>query len=164
MLRKSLRNHRGPQRRQNLIRWSAICAIVVALLLWGVGAARSVTCEECQELDKNKAVTQQDLTQKEKVLETAFKKKDFQKVADIRNQITELRKKLMDLKDKSKDCKDACKPDIIKEAECRKLRGEINTLESNPSGAEADAEKVDTLYRDLRQCNKDLEELKKRRK
>jgi len=147
-----------------LVRWSAICAIVVGLLLWGPGAARSLTCEECQELDKNKAVTQQDLTQKEKVLETSFKKKDFQKVTEIRNQITDLRKKLMGLKDKSQNCKDACKPDVIKEAECRKLRGEINTLESNPSGADTDAEKVDALYRDLRQCNKDLEELKKRRK
>jgi len=147
-----------------LVRCSAICAIIVALLLWGPGAALSVTCEECQELDKNKAVAQQDLTQKENALETFFKKKDFQKVTDTRNQITELRKKLMDLKDKSKDCKDACKPDVLKEAECRKLRGEINTLESAPSGAEADAEKVDTLYRDLRQCNKDLEELKKGRK
>ena len=147
-----------------MVRWSAICTIVVALLLWGVGAALSLTCEECQELDKNKAVTQQDLTQKEKTLETAFKRKDFQKVTDIRKQITDLRKKLMDLKDKSLNCKDACKPDVIKEAECRKLKGDINTLELNPSGAEADAEKVDTLYRDLRQCNKDLEEFKKRRK
>jgi hypothetical protein len=147
-----------------LVRWSAICAIVVALLLWGVGAARSLTCEECQEFDKNKAVTQQDLNQKEKTLDAAFKKKDFQKVTDIRNQITDLRKKLMELKDKSKDCKDACKPDVIKIAECRKLRGEINSLESAPSGGEADADKVDALYRDLRQCNKDLEELNKRRK
>jgi predicted RNase H-like nuclease (RuvC/YqgF family) len=147
-----------------LVRWSAICAIVVALLLWGAGAARSITCDECQELDKSKAVAQQDLTQKEKALETSFKKKDFQKVTDIRNQITDLRKKLMELKDKSQNCKDACKPDVIKEAECRKLRGEINTLESNPSGAEADADKVDNLYRDLRQCNKDFEELKKGRK
>jgi predicted RNase H-like nuclease (RuvC/YqgF family) len=147
-----------------LVRWSAICASVVALLLWGAGAARSITCDECQELDKNKAVAQQDLTQKEGALETSFKKKDFQKVTDIRNQITELRKKLMELKDKSQNCKDACKPDVIKEAECRKLRGEINTLESNPSGAEADADKVDNLYRDLRQCNKDFEELKKGRK
>jgi uncharacterized coiled-coil DUF342 family protein len=138
--------------------------IVVALLLWGVAAARSLTCEECQEFDKNKAVTQQDLNQKEKVLETSFKKKDFQKVTEIRNQITALRKKLMELKDKSQDCKDACKPDVIKVAECRKLRNEINALESTPSGAEADADKVDALYRDLRQCNKDLEELKKRRK
>jgi predicted RNase H-like nuclease (RuvC/YqgF family) len=147
-----------------LVRWSAICAIVVALLLWGAGAARSITCDECQELDKNKAVAQQDLTQKEKALETSFKKKDFQKVTDIRNQITELRKKLMEFKDKSQNCKDACKPDVIKEAECRKLRREINTLESTPSGAEADADKLDALYRDLRQCNKDFEELKKRRK
>lgn len=147
-----------------MVRCSSICAIIVSLLLWGPGTALSVTCEECQELDKNKAVAQQDLTQKENALETFFKKKDFQKVTDTRNQITELRKKLMDLKDKSKDCKDACKPDVLKDAECRKLRGEINTLESAPSGAEADAEKVDTLYRDLRQCNKDLEELKKRRK
>lgn len=147
-----------------MVRWSAIYAIVVVLLVWGPGTALCLTCEECQELDKNKAVTQQDLTQKERALEPAFKKKDFQKVTDIRNQITELRKKLMDLKDKSKDCKDACKPDVIKVAECRKLRSEINSLESTPSGKEADADKVDTLYRDLRQCNKDLEELKKRRK
>lgn len=147
-----------------MVRWSAICAIVVVLLLWGAGPASCLTCEECQELDKNRAVNQQDLTQKEKTLETAFKKKDFQKVTDIRNQITELRKKLMDSKDKSKDCKDACKPDVIKVAECRKLRGEISSLESTPSGAEADADKVDALYRDLRQCNKDLEELIKRRK
>ncbi len=147
-----------------MVRGTAICAIVGALVLCSAGLARSVTCDECQETEKNKAVTQQDLNQKEKDLETAFKKKAFQKVTEIRNQITDLRKKLMEMQDKSKDCKDACKPDVIKEAECTKLRGEINTLESDSSGAEADtekAEKVDTLYRDLRKCNKDLQELKK---
>ncbi|MGO9566289.1 MAG: hypothetical protein ACLP5H_01985 [Desulfomonilaceae bacterium] len=147
-----------------MVRGTAICLIVAAFLLGGAGSALSLTCEECQELDKNKAVTQQDLTQKEKALETSFKKKDFQKVTDIRNQITDLRKKLMDLKDKSQNCKDACKPDVVKDAECKKLRGEINTVESTPSEAEAEAEKVDGLYRDLRHCNKELQELKKGRK
>ena len=164
MLSNSHRNLRGRQRRQELVRRIAICANVAILLLWAAVPARCVTCEECQELDKNKAVNQQELTQKEKDLETSFKKKEFQKVAEIRNLITDLRKKLMDLKDKSKDCKDACKPDVIKEAECKKLRGEINTLESTPSGTETDAEKVDALYRDLRQCNKDLLELRRERK
>ncbi len=146
-----------------MVRWTAICTIVAVLLMWAAGPARCVTCDECQELDKNKAVTQQELTQKEKDLETSFKKKEFQKVTEIRILITDLRKKLMDIEDKSKDCRDACKPDVIKEAKCRKLRGEINTLESAPSGTGTDAEKVDALYRDLRQCNKELQELKRGR-
>jgi hypothetical protein len=120
-----------------------------------------VTCDECQELDKNKAVTQQELNQKEKDLETSFKRKEFQKVTEIRTQITDLRKKLLEMQDKGKDCKDACKPEVIKEAQCRKLIGEINTLESAPSGTQKDTEKVDGLYRDLRQCNKDLQELRR---
>jgi len=147
-----------------LVRWPAICAIVVTFLLWGAGAARSVTCEECQEFDKNRAVSQQQLSQKEKDLEAFFKKKEFQKVTEVRNQITELRKKIMELQDKSKDCREACRPDVIKEAECRKLRSEINALESTPSDVEADAEKVDGLYRDLRGCNEELQELRKGRK
>jgi predicted RNase H-like nuclease (RuvC/YqgF family) len=142
----------------------AITAIVVALLLCVTGAARCITCDECQELEKNKGVNQQELTQKEKDLETSFKRKEFQKVTEIRNQITDLRKKLMEIEDKSKGCKDACKPDVIKEAQCRKLRNEINTLESTPSGTEKDTEKLDGLYRDLRKCNKDLQELRSGRK
>jgi predicted RNase H-like nuclease (RuvC/YqgF family) len=147
-----------------LIRWTAILPIVAALLLYSAGAAHCVTCDECQELEKNRGVTQQELTQKEKDLETAFKRKEFQKVTEIRNQITDLRKKLMEMQDKSKDCKNACKPDVIKEAQCRKLLSEINTLESTPSGTEAGTEKLDGLYRDLRKCNQELQELKKGRK
>jgi len=138
-----------------------MCVILGSFLLCGAGAARSITCEECQGLDKNRAVAQQELNQKEKDLETSFKKKAYQKVTEIRNHITDLRKKLMDLRDKSKDCRDACRPDVIKEAECRKLRSEINVLESSPSEAEANVEKVDGLYRDLRRCNKELQELRK---
>lgn len=147
-----------------MVHRTAICVIVWALVFCSAGVARSITCDECQEIEKNKAVTQQDLTQKEKDLETAFKKKEFQKVTEIRNQITDLRKKLIDFMDKGKDCKAACKPEVIKEAECKKLRGEINTMESASSNTEADAEKVDALYRDLRKCNKELQELKKGQK
>ena len=60
-----------------------------------------MTCEECQDLDKNKAVAQQQLTEKEKALETEFKKKAFQKVTEIRSDITNLRKKLMELEDRA---------------------------------------------------------------
>ncbi len=134
--------------------------ISIACLVWGAASARSATCEECQELDKIKAVAQQQLTEKEKALEAEFKKKAFQKVTEIRSDINNLRKKLMELEDKSKGCQDACKPDVIKNLECQKLRSEINALETAPSGHEADAKKVDELYRDLRRCNKELRELK----
>ena len=141
-----------------------MCVFIGSFLLGGAGVACSITCEECQELDKNRAVTQQELEQKEKDLETSFKKKAFQKVTEIRALITDLRKKLMDLKDKSKDCRDACRPDVIKEDQCRKLRSEINILESSPPQAEPNMEKLDGLYRDLRRCNKELQELRKERK
>lgn len=146
------------------MQWTAISWVVAALLLSGTEVARSITCDECQELDKNKVVTQQQLNQKEKELESWFKKKAFQKVTEVRNEITDLRKKMMEFDDKQKNCRDACKPEVIKEAECRKLRNEINTLESAPSEENSTTEKVDALYRDLRRCNKELEELTKERK
>ena len=154
-----------------MIRIDMISIIVGFLAIFTAGQVFAVTCEECREIDKNKVETQQVITEKDKELATAFEKKEFQKVRDIRSKVTELRKKLLDLRAKDEECRQACQPDVVKTAECSKIRDEILKLEDESKSEEKPQEKsedqiakVDALYRDLQRCNKELKELKKTRK
>ena len=124
-------------------------------------ALAAMTCEECQERDKKKSLVQQELAQKDKELDTAFKKRQFQKVTQIRKEVTALRKKLLEFKGGEEECKKACRPQVVKEAQCRKLINDIVKLEES---SEVDTEKVDALYRDLAKCHRDLKQLKKSEK
>jgi len=124
-------------------------------------ALAGMTCEECQERDKKKSLVQQELTQKDKDLDAAFKKRQFQKVTQIRKEVTALRKKLLEFKGDEEECKKACRPEIVKEAQCRKIMNDIVKLEDS---SDTDTEKVDSLYRDLAKCHRELEQLKKREK
>jgi len=117
-----------------------------------------MTCDQCQELDKKKSLTQQELTQKDKDLDAAFKKRQFQKVNQIRNEVTALRKKLLEFKGSEEDCKKACRPEVVKDSQCRNIMNEIVKLEDSQ---EVDTSKVDSLYRDLSKCSRELEKLKK---
>jgi len=170
-----------------LIRIKAISIMVGALTIFVAGQVGAVTCEECREIEKNKQRIQEDVTAKDKDLSTAFEKKEFKKVGEIRSKVTELRKKLLELRSKDDECKEACKPDVVKAAECTKIRDEIIKLEDPSKSEEKPGEKseeksevkaqekpeqksedqiakIDGLYRDLQRCNKELRELKKTEK
>jgi len=121
-------------------------------------SASAITCDECQDLDKKRSLVQQELTQKDKDLDAAFKKRQFQKVTQIRNDVTALRKKLLEFKSSEDDCKKACRPEVVKDSQCRKIMTDIAKLEDSQ---EVDTSKVDSLYRDLSKCRRELEKLKK---
>jgi hypothetical protein len=168
-----------------LVRINTILIIAGALIIFIVGQVRAVTCEECREIEKDRQRIQEDVNSKEKDLNTAFEKKEFKKVREIRLSITELRKKMLELRSKDEECRNACRPDVVKAAECSKIREEIIKLE-NPSESEekpkekseekpetkpqekqeqkseAEIAKIDGLYRDLQRCNKELRVLKKK--
>lgn len=135
--------------------------IVGVLGLFCAQALAAMTCEECQERDKKRSLVQQELTQKDKDLDAAFKKRQFHKVTQIRKEVTALRKKLLEFRGDEEECKKACRPEVVKEAQCRKLINDIIKLEDS---SEVDTAKVDSLYRDLAKCHRDLEQLKKSEK
>jgi hypothetical protein len=139
-----------------------VLIVVSALVLAVATPALSVTCEECKDLEKKKDEVQHELTQKDKDISAAFEKKQFQRVTQIRNEITVLRKKLIDVRSHDEECKKACRPDIVKELECRKKRSEILKLDTGDSTT--DTAKIDALYRELSKCNRELEQLKQTEK
>jgi hypothetical protein len=148
-----------------------ISIIAGSLVIFTAVQLSAMTCEECREIEKTKAETQRDITDKDKDLTTAFEKKEFLKVRDIRSKVTELRKKLLDLRAKDEECRQACRPEVIKAAECSKIREEILKLEDESKPEEEPKEKseeqiakIDALYRDLSRCNKELKQLKKDQK
>jgi hypothetical protein len=134
--------------------WSLITA---SLLLCAQGAG-AITCEECREMDKKRSLLAQEISQKDKDLTAAFDKKQFKKVTQMRSEVTALRKKYLEFKGSEEECKKACRPDAIKNGECRKIMVDIVKLED---AEEVNTEKVDSLYRDLYKCKKELEQLKK---
>jgi len=142
-----------------LVRKGSIVIAAVALLLAISASAFAVTCEECQEIEKKKEAGQQELTQKDKEISAAFEKKQFQKVTQIRSEITLLRRKLLQMRSQDEECKKACLPEVVKDLECKKLQAELLKLDSDDSTA--DTVKIDGLYRDLAQCKREMERLKK---
>lgn len=109
-------------------------------------------------MEQKRKSVESELFDKDRELKAAFDKKEFQKVATIRDDMTRKRKELIELQKKDQECKDACKPDAMKQDECDKIRIEIAKLEE--TATDADTEKIDTLYKDLVRCNKQLRELK----
>jgi hypothetical protein len=150
---------------------NTISIIAGSLVIFTAVQLSAMTCEECREIEKTKAETQLEITEKDKDLTTAFEKKEFLKVRDIRTKVIELRKKLLDLRAKDDECKQACRPDVVKAAECSKIREEIIKAEDESKPEEQPKEKseeqiakTDALYRDLQRCNKELKQLKKDQK
>jgi hypothetical protein len=140
--------------------WKGALSILTASLVLAVAAPIfAVTCEECQEMEKKKDAGQQELAQKDKEISVAFEKKQFQKVTQIRSDITALRRKLLQMRSQDEDCKKACLPEAVKDLECKKLEAELLKLDSEDSTA--DTEKIDALYRDLSRCKREMEQLKK---
>jgi predicted RNase H-like nuclease (RuvC/YqgF family) len=143
-----------------LIRTRVTGIVFAACMVAWVGTAQAITCEECKEIEKNRASVESEISHKETSLKAAFEKKKFHEVTEIQKQIVDLRKSLIELQKKDVGCKDACRPDLVKETECNRLKSQIVKLEED---SPADVEKVDALYRDLATCNKDLARLRKPR-
>jgi len=130
-----------------------------ALLIAASLPAFSLTCEECQEIERKKEAARQELAQKEKEISAAFEKKQFQKVGKIRSEITAMRRSVLDMRAQDEVCKKACRADVVKELECRRLESELLKLDTED--AQTDTNKIDALYRDLSKCTRELEQLKK---
>jgi hypothetical protein len=135
----------------------------ICLVLW-TGNALCITCDECKEIEKNKARVQMDLSHKEKDLERYLQRRDVRLLTETRKQVNDLRKNVMGLQRRDNECKAACKPDILKEAECRRLMEQIVNLESQGPEAQSETGQIDSLYLDLSRCHQDLKKLKEPRK
>ncbi len=132
----------------------------LVLLLMSQGQLYAITCEECKEMEKTRTRIQQELSAYEKDLADAYEKKQFQKVRDLRAKMTDLRKQVLDTKAHDERCQRACRPDVVKQEQCTKIRNEIVKLEEAPE-SEQDTAKVDALYKDLLKCNTELKQIKK---
>lgn len=77
----------------------------------------------------------------------------------MRTRIVELKRQLLELRREDAACREACRPDVVKEAECNDIRAEILKLEES-SEAGGDVAAVDKLYKSLSRCNEDLRRLK----
>ena len=133
------------------------------MVLW-TGNAHCITCDECRELDKNKAQLQTELTRKEKELERYLQRRDVRLLTETRKQVNDLRRNLINSGRHENECRAACKPDVLKEAECQKLMEEIVRLESQEPQEQNETAKIDSLYLDLSRCNQDLRKLKETQK
>lgn len=145
-----------------MIRLKATCLISACfvLLLSGAVYCKSLSCEECRQLDRERSRVQLELTKKEREMERAFKKKEFRKVTDLRNAIVELRRKHLTLKSKQPECKIACRPDVVKQAECEKIVAELAEKDSEDLSSATEREEIDERYKDLVTCNRELKRLK----
>lgn len=134
-------------------------SIALVLIVWS-GLAQAITCEECKEIKRSRSLVESDIGRKEDALRQAYDKKKFQEVSDLRRQITDLKITLIDLQKKDVGCKDACRPDAMKEDECNMIRSEIVKLEGDSASP---IDKIDTLYRNLASCNRELAKIKKQK-
>jgi hypothetical protein len=139
-----------------------IPVVVGALFFLTAVPVCAMTCDECNELDKNIESTNQEMATQEAELQRAFAKKEFAKANQAEKRIAALSKKLVELdKSKNDNCKDACKPEVIKKAECVKLLSAIAEMEADASSAEANKEQIDEKYKALLHCHQELQQLSK---
>ena len=146
-----------------MTRLLTVMMILVCLFAASTVQVRAIdyTCDQCREFDKKRAHSQMELARSERQLEKAFKKKQFRSVTQIRAKITEIRRTLLTLKSREPDCKIACRPDVVKNAYCRKIITELVRLDKDQLVDKEDREKIDERYRDLADCNRDLKKLRK---
>ena len=139
----------------------SISALIIFAIfsLFSTGIAHALTCDDCKEIHKGKQSIQQELLQKDSELNAAFQQKNFQQVNDLRTKMLELRKKMIEFRSQDEKCEQACRPDIVRASECKKLMEEILRLES--TAGETDNTKIDAMYKEFQICNHDLEKLKK---
>jgi len=148
-----------------LIAFKAIVGILLVSFFFALPTpVLSITCEECKAIERNISFTDKELRQTESELSEAFSKRDYSRVTQLQAQINSLSKKLLDLKNQQTSCKDACRPDVVKQAECKSILAEIAVLDADAATSAANQEKVDAKYKELLDCNKELEQLKKQNK
>lgn len=140
----------------SITRRAALAVMAAAVTLLAAGSAHSITCEECREIDKNVKAAQKELTEKAKELKNAFDKKEYSTVTQVRNRMNEIRLKLLELRKQTDNCRDACRPDVVKAAQCRKIKTEIAKLDTEGPQSADQKKRVDQFYRDLAACNREL--------
>lgn len=136
----------------------AVMVLTIFAFTWSGGLAHAVTCQECKEIKKQRALLEHDVTQNETLLQQALDKKRFQDVTEIRRKLLDLKKNLVEIQRRGLGCADACRPDMMKQDECQRIRTEIIQLEGNPG---TPLDRIDALYRTLADCNKELAKVKK---
>lgn len=165
-----------------------VLMLAVGILALSAGdVAFSITCDECRELQKQRSDVQVELARKERELDLAVNRKDFRKISNLRADVNQLRSRMLNMRGRDEECAVACRPDVIREAECLKLMEEIVALESGtsegaakdgskeskeassggeaaktaePSGSAPSVAKIDNLYKDLARCHRELKRLK----
>ncbi len=118
---------------------TAWLAALIILALSGGDVAFSITCNECRDLQKQRSDVQVELARKERELDQAVTRKDFRKISGLRGEVNQLRAQLLNMRGRDEECVIACRPDVMKEAECRKLLEEIGALESGAKKGTNDA-------------------------
>ncbi|MBI5571079.1 MAG: hypothetical protein HY914_14135 [Desulfomonile tiedjei] len=141
------------------MRFSLLSTMVLVLVLAWTLAAPAITCKECREMENQKLKLQEELEMKEQRLKSAYEAKQVREVTELRTRIVELKRQLLDLRKEDAVCREACRPDVVKEADCNDIRAEILKLEES-SDAGGDVAAVDKLYKDLARCNEDLRRIK----
>jgi hypothetical protein len=142
-----------------------ISAFLGILLCLSTAPALALTCDECNELDKNIELTSQEVATQEAELRSAFTKKDIAKANQAEKRIAALSKKLVELESsKAANCKDACKPEVMKRSECGKLLSEIAAMEADTRSAETSRENIDEKYKALLNCHKEQHQLSREKK
>jgi Na+-transporting NADH:ubiquinone oxidoreductase subunit NqrC len=147
---------------KTLIRMKAVLKICLCLMVFATGSAYSakLTCEECRELDKQRAQAQLELSRKERQMDRAFKKKEYRKVRTVRAEMTELRRTILSLQSKEPQCKIACRPDVVKQAKCRRIVEELVALDKGDPVNKEEQEEIEKRYRELAACNRELAKLR----
>jgi hypothetical protein len=136
-----------------------IAVLVGTLLCLATMQAYAMSCDECKELEANIAATDQELKRQEAEIERAYQKKDLSKITQNQKRLAEISRKLLELKKQTPQCKDACRPDVVKRAECGALLAEIAMMESDAVQAQTSTERIDAKYKALLNCHQELEQL-----
>jgi multidrug resistance efflux pump len=140
-------------------------SVLLGLLLFLLAAsAFPMTCDECKNLDKKIALTNQEMATLHAQLQSAYSKNDFSKANRTQKRLAELSRKLVKLQgSKNANCQDACDPEVVKKTECGQLLSEIADMEADAQSAEANREKIDKKYEALLECHRELQQFLKKK-
>ena len=133
--------------------------MLVGLLILMSGPGFCLTCEECKEIEKSEREYAHEEAQKSAELRAAFEKGDYERVQTIKNRVNDLRKQLIEWRKMSPECRQACRPGTVKAELCERLKAEIVKTEAASSGSPEEIEKIDELYRSLRNCHMQLKKM-----
>ena len=138
--------------------------MVFGMLSCGTLVVNAITCEECLQKDKNMQIVKEKLTKKTKELKEALDAKRFRKIRLLNKEILELKKEQLKLTKDRGECREACSPDVLKENQCNDLKVKIVEKEAKGSLSKDEITKIDEMYRELQQCNRQLKRIKASRR